>query len=74
MGCGNIPETDPEWSFPEQAPPVVRPAAREGAEEFVAPEGFGDHVCLRDCGYGRFLKGRIYALPDGQDPKVFRKL
>ncbi len=52
---------------------LAQKAAQEKAE-LVLAKGFSRYVCLRDNGSGAYRKGKIYPLPDGQHPDLFRKV
>ena len=47
---------------------------QRAASELVPLPGYVRYMCLANCGNGRYVKGRAYPLPDGQDKNFFTRL
>ncbi len=47
---------------------------QRAAAELVPLPGYVRYMCIANCGNGRYVKGRAYPLPDGQDKNFFTRL
>lgn len=54
---------------------AVKAMAKKREEEALAlTKGYSRYLCLRDCRNGKYRRGSIYPLPDGQPEKLFKRL